>query len=295
MWLINLILNVAGLLLWLRWREKDVRPLASRSQILLATTLKRTRADHPRLIFLLGLIALLVIRSLLYWQLGEPLNWIPIARFGVIPLAFRSDFFWRIFLFSFYSFGATLGTYYMAILLFSIVNESDETNAFHKMLMTHLGWIGYLPGFVKLLLPWTTATVLWCALNPLLVAARILPKGKLFKDIAIDGAVFGTGVYLVWEYAIVGVLIIYILNSYIYFGTWPFWDFIDRTGRRLMRPLARIPLRIGKIDLKPAVGIAIVLLAGFGVRFWLSPGHREVLPQKPSPMLQRPATAPVRR
>ncbi len=261
MWLINLILNFAGLLLWLRWREKNIRALASRSQILLASALKRTRPEKPRFVFFGGLLLLLSVRSIFYWQLGDSLRWIPAVKFGILPLSFRSDFFWRIFAFSFCSFGETLGLFFLTLLFFSIVNEAEmETNVVQKFISAHLGWIDRLPVIAKVILPGILAMALWCVLSPALVATHLLPARKALWQIAAQGALLGAGVYVVWEYVIIATLIFYVLNSYIYFGTLPFWEFIDQTGRRLLKPLSFLSWRVGKIDFAPAVAIAVVLL-----------------------------------
>jgi uncharacterized protein YggT (Ycf19 family) len=66
------------------------------------------------------------------------------------------------------------------------------------------------------------------------------------------------------------LLTLYLLNSYIYFGNHPFWNYVDATGRAVLNPLKKIPLRIGKADFTPVVGIALVFfiaeLAGRGLR-----------------------------
>src|SRR6188768_3811214 len=99
---VDAILNFAGLLLWLKWRDKG-QELSARGISLIAT-LKKAGTRYPRIWFLLALLILLVIRSFLYWQLGSALKWMPRIWLGLIPLPFRSDYFGRMFLFSFFSF-----------------------------------------------------------------------------------------------------------------------------------------------------------------------------------------------
>jgi uncharacterized protein YggT (Ycf19 family) len=57
------------------------------------------------------------------------------------------------------------------------------------------------------------------------------------------------------------------LNSYIYFGRHPFWNYVNATAQTLLTPLKKIPLRAGKVDFAPVAGIALVfLLAQFAGR-----------------------------
>ena len=54
---------------------------------------------------------------------------------------------------------------------------------------------------------------------------------------------------------------LHLLNSYIYFGAWPFWTFIDNSARQILKLIAGIPLRVGKIDFVPLAAVAVVIFA----------------------------------
>ena len=57
---------------------------------------------------------------------------------------------------------------------------------------------------------------------------------------------------------------LYVVSSYVYLGRAPLWNFVGGTARNLLRPVARLPLRMGKIDLVPVLALAaVVLLAIF--------------------------------
>src|SRR3974390_1650027 len=76
MGLIDFILNLAGLLLWLNWRAVRLDPLSRATPATLAGTLRR--AEAPRLKrwhFLAALGGLLLLRAVLYWQIGSAVNW----------------------------------------------------------------------------------------------------------------------------------------------------------------------------------------------------------------------------
>ncbi len=257
---INAILNVAGLLLWLKWRENGQELVGPKISLL--GTLRKTGPRHPRIWFLLALLALLVLRPLLYWLLGSGLNWTPRISLGVIALPFRSDFFGRMFLFSFFSFGAALTVFYLCLLLLSILNgKNSSIDPVQNLIRAQLGKLDLLPVILKLILPWIAMLILWSILNKPLVTLGMLPAPKSFVHLLEQGAVAGLGVYLVWKFLLVGILLLHLLNSYIYFGAWPFWTFIDNSARRILKIVSWIPLRAGKIDFAPLIMMALVIFA----------------------------------
>ena len=75
-----------------------------------------------------------------------------------------------------------------------------------------------------------------------------------------EALVIGLSAYLLWKFVIVALLALHLLNNYIYFGRHPFWNYVDMTAQKLLRPLKKIPLRAGKVDFAPVIGIALVFL-----------------------------------
>ncbi len=259
MWLINLILNIACLLLWLKWREKGRD--AFMPGISLVTTLKKATPRYSPTLFLLTLLGLLTLRPILYWQLGAALNWTPKIPLGVISLPFRSDYFGRIFLFSFFSFGATLTVFYLTLILLSVMSsESANADPVRNFIRLQLGNLDLLPNVLKVILPGFLMLLLWCFLSKPLAALGSLPAPKSFLHIVEQGGVIAIGIYIFWKHVIVAVLLFYLLNSYIYFGNWAFLTFIDNTARGFLKLIAWVPLRLGRIDFAPVVGIGVVSL-----------------------------------
>src|SRR5512141_1371778 len=122
MGLINLILNLAGVLLWLSWRSVRFDPLAKTTPATLVGTLRRAEPHRlKRWHLLAGLVGLLVVRAVLYWQLGPAVDWTPHLHLrGVgIAIPFRSDSLLRMLLFSGLSFALTLGLCYLWLLFLS--------------------------------------------------------------------------------------------------------------------------------------------------------------------------------
>jgi uncharacterized protein YggT (Ycf19 family) len=247
--LIDFILNVAGLLLWLNWRA--VRPS------------QRVAPPSARWWFLAGLAALLVGRAVFYWQAGTRLNWVPDIPLGPTALLFRSDLPARMLLYSLFSFGATLGFFYLCLLFLSVVNASvPEANPVQRLVRLHLGWLERWPNALKVLLPLLLVTALWGALHPLLFKIGLVPAAPP-RSLLAQGAVIGLAAYLALQYLILGFLILYVLNSYVYLGDSLFLDFVNNTSRGMLRPLRWLPLRIGRVDLAPLAGMVLVILPGW--------------------------------
>jgi len=261
--IIDFILNLAGLLLWLNWRSFGADPLSKTTPATLAGTLRRAEPQRLKGWHLLaGLGVLLLLRAILYWQIGPAVNWTPSLRLVAIAISFRSDFFSRAILFSVLSFGATLIIFYLWLLLLSVVNgRSEEADPLQKLVRLHLGWVDHWPWPLKLFLPLLFVTLLWYAFNPLLIRWEIIPAVKSALHRLEQAVAIGLGVYLAWKYLITGVLILYLLSSYVYLGNHVFWNFLAVTGRNMLRPLRVLPLQIGRIDLAPLFAIALVLVA----------------------------------
>lgn len=261
MGLINLILNFAGLLLWLGWRDARVDALVPTSAASLVRTLQRAGPlQAVRWKYGGGLIGLLFFRALLYDWIGPAVDWTPVVQFGPIVIPFRSGFFWQMVLFSFLSFGITLVVFYMALLFLSLINRRmSDGESLQRFVRRHLGRLEHLPAPVKLVLPLLAAVFCWILLGPLLTYLSLVPPAEL-KMRFWQGGVLGLGLYLLWKYVIAGALLLHFLNSYIYFGNMPVWAFATNTSKNIMLPMRRIWLRSRRVDFAPVVTLVLVLL-----------------------------------
>lgn len=269
--LIDLILNLVALLLWWNWLAAD--PLAGISAATLIGTLRKADTSGPkRWRLLLVLLMLLVFRAILYWEFGASFRWTPILQLEVINIPFRSDYLTRMMLFSLLSFLLALGVFYLWMLLLSIANTSvPDTDPLQKLVRTQIKWLDKWPIGMKLALPFFAGALCWLALHPLLSHMTIIQKAKSPVQLIEQAAVIGAATYLAWKYLIIGVLLLHLLNSYIYFGNHPFWNFINATARNLLAPLRWIPLRIGRVDFLPLIAIALVF---FVCEFFINPPER---------------------
>jgi uncharacterized protein YggT (Ycf19 family) len=263
---LDFILNLAALLLWLNWRAAP-RVVTTPPEAPGPSLPRRVTPPRGRWQYLLGLLSLLAARAVFYWRAGPPLHWIPGIPLGPVRIPFRSDFPGRMMLFSLFSFGATLGVFYLCLLALSWINAPvPDADPARRLVRRHLGVLDRFPNAAKLLLPMLVTILLWCALNPLLLSLELVPKGAPWRLLA-QGAVIGVAVYLLLKFLVVGFLFLHLVHSYIYLGDYPFWQFVNTTARGLLRPLRWLPLRIGRVDLAPVAAAALVLLAAeFGRR-----------------------------
>src|SRR5882724_2533974 len=143
---IDFILNLAGLLLWIKWRSLPFDPIHRRT---------RAAPSHFRRWHLLVLIALLLLcRAEFYRLLGPAMHWTGRLDLGVITLSFRSDLSGRMLLFSISSFGLTLGIFYLWLLLLSLPTGSPATgHPIRRLVRIPLGGVDGWPRWTKIVLP----------------------------------------------------------------------------------------------------------------------------------------------
>ena len=260
MGLIDFILNLAGLLLWLNWRSVRFDPLGKRTPATLIGTLRRAEPRRLRRWHLLAALGgLLLLRALFYWQIGSAARWTGTLNLSVITLSFRSDYFVRMLLFSIFSFGLTLGVFYLWLLLLSIL-AGPEPLPFHRLVRMPLGGIDRWARGVKFLLPLFVMATFWWLASWLLAELQIIPKPVSTAQRFEESLVIGLSSYLTWKYLAGALLVLHLLNSYIYFGKHPFWGYVNAGAQTLLSPLRALPLRVGKADFAPVVGIVLVFL-----------------------------------
>ncbi len=169
-------------------------------------------------------------------------------------------------MFSVLSFAVALGIFYSCLLLLSLLKGPKPVHDFVRMQLGRLeGW----SRAVKCFLPLVVTAICWWGTSWLLAWLQIIPQPA--PAWRMEGAfIIAMQGYLVWQFPIAAILVLYLLNSYIYFGRHPIWNYVDKAAQTLLKPLKGIPfLRIGKVDFTPVVGIALVFLiaqlAGWGI------------------------------
>jgi uncharacterized protein YggT (Ycf19 family) len=153
--------------------------------------------------------------------------------------------------------------FYFWLLLVSTVNwKVSDADPFQNRVRAHLGWVEKWPGFLKLLLPFVVAGSMWVCLEPAMSKLGFTLPTRTMSHTIQQALVIGAASFMVWKYLIVGLLLLHMVTSYVYLGNSPFWNFINLTGQNLLRPISWIPLRLGRVDLGPILGAAVVLFLG---------------------------------
>ncbi len=260
---LNFLLNLAGLLLWLNWRSIGFVARAMASSASLLGTLKRTQSTAAsRWPHLAGLVALLLFRSVFYWQVGSALRWTPQLSLAVLTIPFRTEFLGLALLFSWFSFGLSLAAFYFSLVLLSLANRRvSDTDPLQRLVRLHLGWIEPWPIIAKLLMPPLAAALLWLLIAPVFSRLNLVPPASTIGVTFQKGLIIGAAAFRSWEFVIVGLLLLHLLISYVYLGNSKVWTFVEGTARNLLKPLRWLPLRVGKADFAPILGIALVLTA----------------------------------
>jgi hypothetical protein len=269
--LLDFLLNVVGLLLWFNWRASGIK-LATPGMVSLAATLQRTEAVEPRRWFSFGcLIALLIVRALLYCQVGSKVGWIATLDLTAIALPFRSDMLGRMFLFSLLSFFVALGVVYGSLLLLSVINNAKrETEYFSRLVTLQLGWLGKWYWPIRLLLPPVAGAGLWLLIYRYFADMGIIPAPRNFDHALQVAGVLSLCVIVSWKYVLSLMLGLHILNTYVYLGASSFWKYVTMTGERISSILRWAPMRFGKVDLAPVLILVLVLAVSHLSSLWLT-------------------------
>lgn len=262
MFVLNFILDLVAVILWLQWRAMGFRQVVSyRSS--LAHTLRTASPERPgRWRYLVGLVALLVLRAPLYAKLGPALHWIAHLDLYLISLPFRSDQPGRMLAFSLLSFLRITALGYLWLLLLSLIHlhRTDKPSA-SNLLRAHLGAVDAWPWALRLLLPIPVTLALWTGLHPILLSLRLVPPVSSVTLLLEQGVVLGLAGFLAWKPILLGLLFLHVLNSYVHLGHSQFWDFVNGCVKQLLRPLARLPLRLNQVDFSPALAIVLIWVA----------------------------------
>ena len=259
---IDFLLNIAGVLLWLNWRSFAFDPLLRSTPATLVGTLKRAEPYRlKRWQVLSGLGALLLLRAVLYWQLGPAVDWTPRIDLVLVVLPFRINFFESALLYSLVSFARALAVMYFWLLALAFVNRGmEESEPLHKMVRLQLGRLARLPRLAQFFAPALLVTLAWFAIHPFLVHASVITSTGTWSPLLAQGLLVSAALYLSLKYLFPFCLLVHLIISYVYVGRSPVWDYVSGTSQRLLQPLRGLPLRFARIDLGPLIAAVVILV-----------------------------------
>ena len=260
--LIDLILNVAGLLVWLNWRSGGTDPFATGLPSTLSGTVRRAQpVKVKRWHHLSALAALLLIRALFYWQVGPAVNWTPKLDLFFVALTFHGAFFLPALIFSLLSFlRAFLIMYFWLLTLAAINRRASGSDPFQKMISLQLGRLALWPWLAQITLPVFVGAMLWITLHPLLVYFSVAEQTQSNWHLILQSLLAGAGIIFSLKFLLPAFLLVHLIASYVYLGKSPVLEFVELTARNLLAPLNRLSLSVGKVDCAPILAIVLVLL-----------------------------------
>lgn len=260
--LIDFILNVAGLLLWLNWRSAFADPFATPTPSTLSGTLRRAQPRQvKRWHFPATLGVLLLLRAGFYQQVGPAVNWTPKLDLYFVVLTFRGTDLWPALVFSLLGFlRAFVVLYFWLLVLAALNRQASGSDPFQKMISLQLGRLARWPWLAQVTAPLFMAAMLWALFHPLLVYLGVTSRVAFNWHLVGQSLLVGAGMIFSLKELLPAFLIVHLVASYVYLGRSPVWDFANLTARNLLAPLHRLPLRFGKVDGTPVVGIILIIL-----------------------------------
>jgi len=261
---LNFLLDLVALVLGLSVLGVGARGPVHRAGTLLGN-LKPAESRRPRgWKPLAALAALLVFRPFLYSSLAEILRTVPEWSPTPASVPFRPDYFSRLFAFSVISFLWTLLIFLTwMLLLAALARCCREPAAWNRFFQETLGPIARVPLIFAFLLPSLAAGLLWFLSRWPLHWLGILPAADP-ELLGQQSLLVALGLWVSIRWLLAGLLLLRLLNTYVYLGTHPFWDFVHQIGGVLLRPLRWLPLQIGKLDFAPLFIATFILTAGWG-------------------------------
>jgi hypothetical protein len=263
---VDSILNLALLFLWIEWRAARLvrRP---QSVLTLASTVQP--AEHRMgsgLGSLAALICILLVRPWLYHSIGSKLLWTPELDLLTLSLPWRTDLLDGMYVYSTATFLLTLGWFYSALLLLSVINRNmPDSEPIQQFVRLQLGWLESVPWPARLFLPLLVAGLAWAATAPLLVKLGLLPALPPPAALFGQALAFSLAALLSWKWLLIVLFLFHLVNTYVYLGVRPIWPYITATAQTLLKPVSFLTLP--KLDLAPALGIGLVYCAAeFAVR-----------------------------
>jgi uncharacterized protein YggT (Ycf19 family) len=203
----------------------------------------------------------LLLRAVLYWQLGAPAGWNPKTNLYFVVLAFRGDSFESMLAYSVFSFLRLLLIVWFWMLSISAMSqEAAEPDPILRLIRLQLGRLSRWPTVAQWLLPGIVGALAWVAFHPVLASVGVVGNREGWGAVLAQSGLVVVSLYLTLKYLLPIFLFLHFISSYVYLGNNPFWAFITSVSRRVLKPLARLPLQFGRLDLAPLAAILAILI-----------------------------------
>ena len=277
--LVDFLLNVAALVMWVSWRGIRGTEAAGTAGTILGN-LRAAGIERPRRWpYLAWLVALLLLRAVLYRQMGPNLGWHPPWSLGPATLVFRSDSFPRMLAFSGLGFLSTLLFWYTGLAAILAIHRSPtDRDGITRALRRQAPWLSRWPGWLLLLLVAAGAGLAWLVIGTVAARSGLLPPLRGERHLVQQALVVAAGQGCVLRWWIAVLLGLHFVHLYVHLGNQVLWEFVQNTGLKLCKPFAF--LRAGHFDASPLAALVFY----WGLLTWIGhglPGLRPFLPGMP--------------
>lgn len=259
---LDLTVNWVALLLWFNGRGAVLEKRISPTIRSLASAIQPTETGRSvQMGYWMGLVALLLVRALFYHHIGSAMGWIPSQDLHWVQIHFKSHVFSLMLLYSAVEFLLFLLVAYSWLTVVSALHgHSDPQDPVRQLIDLHLGRLAAWPSLLKWAFPMAGGATYWFMVVLLARDSALLPAALPTSQILSQALLIGASFWLDLQPLLLGLVSLYFLNSYVYLGDYPLLKFVDECARQILKPIRRIPHRIGPIDFSPLLACALLLL-----------------------------------
>ncbi|MDA7511219.1 YggT family protein, partial [Verrucomicrobia bacterium] len=254
--LVNFLLNLVG---WFIWAGAFVFPRyairSSQPLTLLSTLRSESPQSYGRLFLVAGLVLLIFLRAVAYWNFSPSGSALPAVDFGVLSVSFRADSLVHMICYSLSSFLVFIYVYYLCVFGLSMTcRQRTRVDSIESLVNQQLGSAAYWHPGLKLTVTGGLGALIWILVGVGLIRIQALPEAWSLGVVVLQSPLVAASLWSTFFFIILAVIGIHFLNSYVYLGEKVLWGFIDETAKFYLLIFRNLPLLVGKFDFAPILG-----------------------------------------
>jgi hypothetical protein len=253
---VNFLLNLVGWFIWAgafvfpRYAVRSSQPLT-----LLSTLRSESPQSYGRLFLVAGLVLLIFLRAVAYWNFAPAGSVLPAVDFGVLSVKFRTDSLVHMVCYSLSSFVVFLYVYYLCVFGLSMTcRQRTRVDSIESLINQQLGSAAFWHPGLKLAVTAVCGALLWFSLGAGLIRIQALPETWSLGVLILQSPFVAASLWSTFFFMILSVIGLHFLNSYVYLGEKVIWGFIDETAKFYLLIFRNLPLLVGKFDFAPILG-----------------------------------------
>ena len=248
-----------------RYAVRSSQPLT-----LLSTLRSESPKSYGRFFLLAGLVLLIVLRAVAYWNFAPLGSALPAVDFGILSVSFKTDSLAHMLGYSVSSFVVFIYLYYLFVFGLSMTcRQRTRIDSIESLINQQLGAAAYWHPGLKLAVTGGVGALLWVLIGAGLIRIQAVPQAWSISVFLFQSPLVAASLWLTFFWVILCVIGLHFLNSYVYLGEKVIWGFIDETAKFYLSFFRNLPLLVGKFDFAPVLGfLAYWLLLRVGEAFF---------------------------